>query len=119
MHWEPQQVDVEALCKFCVSPFSVPLVDTITGDLVPFWSVCLNDDESPNQLYRRLKVGHHLEPILSSKIEVGLSSDILTIRCARQKLDEVTLLASYLGCTLAQFVLDRDQRRRPRCSDDN
>ncbi len=61
-HREPQQVDVEALCKFCVSPFSVPLVDKITGDLVPFWPVCLNHDESANQLHRRLKVGHHSGP---------------------------------------------------------
>src|SRR5690606_31560445 len=116
---ETQKIDFQTLGKFCMSALPIPMLDRLPGDLGSLGSVRLDDDEATDELYPRLDVGHHLQPILASEVEMSLARHVLAIRGARKELDEVSLLTPDPGCTLAYLLFDHHQRGSLRSSDDN
>ncbi len=44
----------------------IPRFDKLAGDLGSLGPMCLHDDEASGELYRRLDVRNHFQPILTS-----------------------------------------------------
>src|SRR5690606_14838450 len=90
---EAQKVDLKAFGEFRMCTLPIPSLDKLARDFGPLGPMSLDDDEAPDELYPRLDVGHHLQPILASEVEMSLARHVLAIRGARKELDEVSLLA--------------------------
>ena len=84
----------------------MPRLDKLAGEFGTLGPMRLNHDTAPDELCRRLNMGHYLQPILTSETEMGFACHILTIRDVRKKLDEVSLLTPDPGSALVYLLFD-------------
>lgn len=106
---EAKQVHLETFREFTLGLLPVPGLYKFACDFGSLRFVSLHNDEASDDLNYGLDVGNYLQPILTSKVKMGLARHILAIRRTRKELDEIPLLAQDPRGALAHLLLDSSE----------